>query len=400
MLFRSGVWLAESYSPQTGGGSSYYDVLISAIDAHAFRAVDVVFVALQDAPPGICKEVVVLPRFAAWVNWMFKKVATLFPERIAREIRCSGEACAIQYLRARAVDLIFYPIQDRVFLTELPYVASHWDTGPLSTYGFPELVNGGVLEDRTQAWERFLLKALLVLCESEAGRKETIRYCGINPDRIKVVPLVAGQSGKIAGSENEERVALERFHLQPGRYFFYPAQFWAHKNHYGLVAAFQMVVRDVPDLKLVLTGADKGNSAYIERCVSDFELDESVVFAGFVSVPTIAALYRHAAALVMPSYLGPTNMPLIEALQHHCPVVCSDLEGHREIMSTAALYFRPSDHAEMAARMQQALAPAQRAALIEAGKRRLHDTPFTITHAVQSLEQALGDLVPIRLCWS
>jgi glycosyltransferase involved in cell wall biosynthesis len=34
-------------------------------------------------------------------------------------------------------------------------------------------------------------------------------------------------------------------------------------------------------------------------------------------------------------------MPLLEALDFNCPVLCSDIETHREILEDAALYFYP-----------------------------------------------------------
>ena len=43
----------------------------------------------------------------------------------------------------------------------------------------------------------------------------------------------------------------------------------------------------------------------------------------------------------MPTLLGPTNMPLLEAACLDCPVICSDLEGHREMLGDYALYFNP-----------------------------------------------------------
>ena len=57
----------------------------------------------------------------------------------------------------------------------------------------------------------------------------------------------------------------------------------------------------------------------------------------------IASFYKHALALVMPSYLGPTNIPLIEAREFNCPVLCSDLDGHKEILGSEAIYFPPNN---------------------------------------------------------
>lgn len=58
----------------------------------------------------------------------------------------------------------------------------------------------------------------------------------------------------------------------------------------------------------------------------------------------VFALYKSAAALIMASHFGPTNMPPIEAMELGCPVICSDLGGHREILDNGALYFNSYDY--------------------------------------------------------
>ena len=44
----------------------------------------------------------------------------------------------------------------------------------------------------------------------------------------------------------------------------------------------------------------------------------------------------------MPSFLGPTNIPPIEAFLHACPVLLSDVYAAREQCKNNALYFNPN----------------------------------------------------------
>ena len=57
-------------------------------------------------------------------------------------------------------------------------------------------------------------------------------------------------------------------------------------------------------------------------------ISQYVDFLGFVSKDELDLLYRKAAVMVMPSLLGPTNLPPLEALMRGCPVVVSS--GARE----------------------------------------------------------------------
>jgi len=56
----------------------------------------------------------------------------------------------------------------------------------------------------------------------------------------------------------------------------------------------------------------------------------------------MAAFYRLARALVMPTYFGPTNIPQLEAFALGCPVATSRIYAIPEQVGDAALLFDPS----------------------------------------------------------
>ena len=55
----------------------------------------------------------------------------------------------------------------------------------------------------------------------------------------------------------------------------------------------------------------------------------------------MSALYAEAAGLVMPTFFGPTNIPVLEAFALGCPVVTSDIRGIREQTDGAAILVDP-----------------------------------------------------------
>ncbi len=65
-------------------------------------------------------------------------------------------------------------------------------------------------------------------------------------------------------------------------------------------------------------------------------------------VAELAWLYRHARALIMPTFFGPTNIPPLEAMALGCPVGVSGIYGMPEQCGSAALYFKPDDPADIA----------------------------------------------------
>ena len=82
-------------------------------------------------------------------------------------------------------------------------------------------------------------------------------------------------------------------------------------------------------------------------------LAENVHFLGYVPEAHMPGLYRRARALVMPTFFGPTNIPPWEAIALGCPVAVSDIDGMRDQMGDAALFFDPTSVPEMAQVMER-----------------------------------------------
>lgn len=77
-------------------------------------------------------------------------------------------------------------------------------------------------------------------------------------------------------------------------------------------------------------------------------LGQHFILPGYLPVEELAWCYRHARALVMPTFFGPTNIPPLEAMALGCPMAVSGIYGMPEQCGNAALYFKSDDSADMA----------------------------------------------------
>jgi glycosyltransferase involved in cell wall biosynthesis len=167
----------------------------------------------------------------------------------------------------------------------------------------------------------------------------------------------------------------------------------------NLLEAFAQMTQDFPDIKLLLSGSNKGTLEYVKSCTDRLNLTEKVLFPGFVTDEAIASFYRYAIALVMPSFLGPTNMPLLEALWFDCPVICSNLAGHKEILGTAAFYFPPDNVDKMSDAMRLVLNRQISFNNSRDDTRELLRSKFSPENFIKCLESAFTDAMIIRKCW-
>jgi len=134
-----------------------------------------------------------------------------------------------------------------------------------------------------------------------------------------------------------------------GRYVFYPAQLWTHKNHLRIAQALSILIKQGHDIHAVFIGKDHGAGARLRENIAALGVADRVHFLGYVDDQVVPELYRHSLGLVMASYFGPTNIPPLEALQLDVPVIAS--LQHKEQLGNAALYFDPDNAEELADRI-------------------------------------------------
>lgn len=123
----------------------------------------------------------------------------------------------------------------------------------------------------------------------------------------------------------------------PEKFYFYPAQFWEHKNHLVILKAIKNFKLKKKDINFVFCGRDKGYLTNIQNKIKEYGIEKNIRILGYVQDFELLSLYRLCEAVVMPSYFGPTNIPPVEAWSLKVPVLYSSL--NRSHGKNACLYF-------------------------------------------------------------
>lgn len=224
-----------------------------------------------------------------------------------------------------------------------PYIFTVWDLGHRMTPYFPEMSLNSEWLIREDNYSQMLPRASYILTGNETGKKEIMDNYSVSPDKIRIAPFPI--SNFCFGEEKKPGFDI------PDKYFFYPAQFWAHKNHICILDALHILKEDHGlDAKVFFTGTDYGNKQYIQDKATEYGLAENIIFTGFLEEEELKYIYTHATAMLYASQLGPNNLPPIEATFLGCPVIISNIPGHREQLGDSALYFdggNPSELAEL-----------------------------------------------------
>ena len=141
---------------------------------------------------------------------------------------------------------------------------------------------------------------------------------------------------------------LDRFGLTAGNYLLFVGRLVPEKAPDLLVRAF----RQVPgDHKLVLVGGSSFTNSYTEQLRELAAADDRVVLTDYVFGAELGALYRNAAAFVLPSLLEGLPLTLLEAASYGTPIIASAIPPHVEVLGDSrpgARLVAPGDEQELA----------------------------------------------------
>jgi glycosyltransferase involved in cell wall biosynthesis len=285
------------------------------------------------------------------------------------------------------------------FETGLPFIMPVHDLQHRLQPEFPEVSADGEYQKREYLYANAARQAVRLLVDSPVGREDLVQAYDIPPERAAVLPFVASFSAREVPSEAQVRAVRRKYEL-PNRYVFYPAQFWTHKNHKRLAKALHLLHTErQTDVPLVLVGGKQNAYDEFVETVKLLGIENLVHILGYVPDDEIASLYVGSEGLVMPTFFGPTNLPILEAWCLGVPVITSDIRGVREQAGDAALLADPRDERALAEAVHRLWSdPDLRTALAKKGAARAAEfTPQQFAErAVSIVESALEEVLARR----
>lgn len=246
------------------------------------------------------------------------------------------------------LDLLHVP-QMIVPLTSVPVVTTLFDAIPFH-YALPN-PRGTPYVALMMQWAA--MRAARVLTISHAAKADLVEAFDCASDKIVVTHL---------GADDHFFDAEGR--AEPCRYYVFSGRAAKHKNLPALLAAFELVRRRDPELRLVLAGARHEPYAGLP----------GVIVPGFVSDRELAALYAGSIALVMPSFMEGFGLPSLEAMAAGTAVITSTARALKEVTGSAALHVDPRSPGDLAEAMWRLASDAGlRRALVERGRVRARE---------------------------
>lgn len=351
------------------------------------------------------KYLLYFPNIFSRVLMRFTEISNIFIYRLIKFFYKKNHF--EKFLEKNEVDLIYFVSQSDYtnYTKSINYIFTLFDLCHRDYPEFPEVRNNKIFEFRENEFQKNLPRAIAVLTDSNLGKENAIYRYRLDANRVHVFPLSPSPAAQLKNFESDDKIENEFIDIKKKYdfkydYIFYPAQFWAHKNHIYILKALN-ILRNESSILLgvIFSGGDQGNLSYIKDMAKKFNIESQVRFAGFVPNEEMVYLYSQSLALVMPTYFGPTNMPPLEAFKLNVPVLYSDLPGLRDQVTNAALLLDLDDPNSLVANLKKLLSSnEERNNLINKGKLRYNEI-VSKNNNRQILKKIIEDFKTRRDCW-
>jgi glycosyltransferase involved in cell wall biosynthesis len=220
------------------------------------------------------------------------------------------------------IDLVLFthPSPDSMLLRKTNFIYTIWDMCHSDHPEFPEIRLNREHLSRENIYSLSCGTATAILVESETTKNIISERYNINRNKIFKINLYYNKFLNI--SENPSEKIKNVISIE---YFFYPAQFWAHKNHRYIVDFLKLMKKNNnKSYKVVCSGANKINKNYIDKIIKENNLTEDFIVFNYLTNDEVIQLYKKSFGLIMPTYVARSTLPLYESFFFQKPVFYSN----------------------------------------------------------------------------
>ena len=226
------------------------------------------------------------------------------------------------FLKKRSIDLVYFlsPSTLVKYCHNFNFLYSIWEFQHKNIPFFPEYRNN-FIDNRDSQYNFATKRAFRIILGNKRYKKDFSKDYNFNEERISIVnfpPYISSKESNINNEILEEKIKGKKF-------LFYPAQFWAHKNHEYLVSALTEHNNNDNNDKIycVFTSVnnDKGNLSYIKKLIEKKNSQKYFILFDYLSDEDITKIYKKCFAVIFPSYVGSHSFPLWEGFYFKKPVI-------------------------------------------------------------------------------
>ncbi len=201
---------------------------------------------------------------------------------------------------------------------------------------------------------RYLRAAEAIITPSECSKRDALTAYNLPPEKFHVIYEAAAPIFKPISQPDLLHQVQHKYHL-PEKFILHVGTIEPRKNLSRLLEAFQPLLAEWPDLKLLLVGKKGWLYDDFFAKLQGLGLSEQVIFPGYIAETDLPALYQLATLFVFPSLYEGFGLPPLEAMACGTPVISSHAASLPEVVGEAGLLIDPTNTAALHQAMRRLL---------------------------------------------
>jgi glycosyltransferase involved in cell wall biosynthesis len=226
-------------------------------------------------------------------------------------------------IKKMEIDLIIFLGCSRLskFCDKIDYITYVYEFHHIFRPDLPEYRGWSDFDFREDLLKTNIKKSVALIVDTKKKAEDLIKYYNCYEKKINIIPLTPDITNLERSDLELSSKIIKEYTNTSKKYFFYPAQYWSHKNHYYILSAMQILnTKYKKKVDFVFTGFEKNNFEYLNKKTKDFDLTKQIKFFEYLKYEEIQILYKNCKALIMPSLIGYSSLPLYESFFFEKPV--------------------------------------------------------------------------------
>ncbi len=259
----------------------------------------------------------------------------------------------------------------------------------------PEMFSQKECRARDQQFKNSITDSNVILLSSYDALNDLEIFAPGYAAKARVLQFVS-QVDHALTRPNTEGAQAEELRISygiAGKFFYFPSQFWKHKNHATLFEAVRVARKTIKDILVVCSGAmhDYRHADHVDtlkRFIDKNGLAQNIKLLGLIEYSHVFFLMRHSLAILNPSLFEGWSSTVEEAKSLGKGLILSDINVHREQSPPQTHYFdsnNPSELADILVSLWQELEPGPDYLLEEQARKKLPERTREFAESYQDI---------------
>jgi glycosyltransferase involved in cell wall biosynthesis len=191
--------------------------------------------------------------------------------------------------------------------------------------GFPQAFDWWTLNKARMIYSLSAKRSTRVSTVSEYSKRDMVKFYGINPEKINVVP--EGVDTRVFRPiDDEEKLSAwrKKVFVVDSPFIVYVGKPTERRNLSALIRAFAELKKENFPHKLLIVGASLPGTSPFRSVIEELNLQREVFILDYVTHEEMFLVYNAANLFVYPSSYEGFGMPVLEAMACGAPVIALD----------------------------------------------------------------------------